>query len=328
MKKFLKKYLIDTLSFMGLGLFSTLIIGSILNQIGLVLDLPVITPFLCETLFPAAKAMTNPAIAVAVSYGLGSDPLVIFSSAVAGYIGGDPVSALLAGIIANIVGMRVSKKTKVDIIVTPFVTLIFAGFIASFVGPFMQKVMVSLGEIIMWATVQSPIIMGIVISVIMGMILTLPISSAALAFMLNLSGLAAGAATVGCCCNMIGFAVMSYKENKLGGLIAQGLGTSMLQVPNIVKNPLIWLPSIFSSAILGPIATTIFKMENLPYGAGMGTSGLVGQFGTFEAMGSSPKVFVAVILLHFVLPAIITLFFSEIMRKKGLIKDKDLQLDI
>ncbi len=326
--KVLKKYCIDSLAYMAQGLFATLIVGSILNQVGVLISDSTFTPFLCDVVFPAAKTMTAPVIAMAVTYGLGSDALVIFACGVAGYIGGDPVSALLAGITGNIFGMLISKKTKLDILLTPIITVVTAGYVAYILGPIISSFMSWLGEIIMWATQQQPIIMGIVVSVVMGMVLTLPISSAALAYMLGLSGLAAGAATVGCCCQMVGFAVMSFKANGFGGLIAQGLGTSMLQVPNIMKKPIIWLPTIISSAILGPVATVVFKMTNLPYGAGMGTSGLVGQFGTFEAMGTSPKIFVIVLIMHFILPAAITAAFSLMMKKAGFIKDSDLKLDI
>ncbi len=328
MKAILKKYLVDSLSTMALGLFATLIAGSIIRQIGLLINIPSITPFLTTTLFDACKTMSGPMIAVAVGYGLKSDPLVLFATGVAGFIANDPISAWAAGIIGNLVGMLVSKKTKVDILVTPITTLISAGYIAYKIGPMMALVLQQFGEIIMWATTQQPFIMGMIVSVVVGIVLTLPISSAALCFMLQLSGPAAGAATVGCCCQMIGFATMSYRENKWSGFIAQGLGTSMIQVPNIVKNPLIWLPTILASAILGPISIILFKMENLPYGAGMGTSGLVGQFGTIEAMGATPDVLLKILLLHFILPAIITLIFSEAMRKAKLIKPNDLKLPV
>ncbi len=326
--KTLKKYCVDSLAYMAQGLFATLIVGSILNQVGVLVNDSVITPFLCDAVFPAAKVMTAPVISMAVAYGLGSDALVIFASGVAGYIGGDPVSALLAGITANIFGMLLSKKTKLDILITPIITVMSAGFVAALLGPVISDLMQKLGEVIMWATQQQPFIMGIVVSVVMGMVLTLPISSAALAYMLGLSGLAAGAATVGCCCQMVGFAVMSFRANGFGGLLAQGLGTSMLQVPNIMKKPAIWLPTIFSSAVLGPVSTMVFKMTNLPYGAGMGTSGLVGQFGAFEAMGATPTVFVQVLLMHFILPAALTLFFSSAMKKASLFNDGDLKLNI
>ncbi|HCX64113.1 MAG TPA: PTS sugar transporter subunit IIC, partial [Eubacteriaceae bacterium] len=311
MKAFLKKkdiefsiqrYLIDTLSFMALALFSTLIIGSILQQVGLLLNIS----FLHEQLWPAARAMSGPVIAVAVAYALKAPPLVMFASSVGGMIGGDPVSALIAGIVGAEFGKLVSKETKIDIIVTPAVTAIAGGFAAYTVGPVGASFMNGFGQLIMWATEQNPIPMGMIVAVLMGVALTLPISSAAIGLMLSLGGLAAGAATVGCSCQMVGFAVMSYKENKTGGLFAQGIGTSMLQMPNVVKNPRILIPPILSSAILGPLATTIFRMENVPYGSGMGTSGFVGQFGTIEAMGWTSASVTGMLLLHFILPAILT----------------------
>jgi len=207
------------------------------------------------------------------------------------------------------------------------VTIITGVTTAIFVGPGINSFMVALGDLIMKATEMRPIPMGILVSLLMGLALTAPISSAALAIMLNLSGLAAGAATVGCSAQMIGFAVASYRENGWGGLVSQGLGTSMLQIPNIVKNPLIWIPPTITSIILGPFATTILKMENVPAGAGMGTSGLVGQFGTIEAMGASADVFIKMGLLQILLPAVITLLIAEFMRKKGWIKFGDMKLD-
>ena len=224
--------------------------------------------------------------------------------------------------------MLISKRTSIDIIVTPIVTVLAAGIVGYYVGPIMQDFMAFLGDIIMKACEQEPFVMGILVSVIMGIILTLPISSAALGIMLNLSGLAAGAACVGCACQMVGFAVMSFRENKIEGLISQGLGTSMLQIGNIMKKPVLFLPPIITSAILGPVSTVVFKMTNTAYGAGMGTSGLVGQFGMIEAMGSSTGVIAMMILMHFVLPAFITLVISEIFRKKNIIKPGDLKLDL
>lgn len=324
MKDFFKKYFIDTLSSMALGLFATLIIGSILNQIGVVFHIS----FLTDTLFPALKAMTPPIIAVSVAYGLHADPLVIFSCGAAGYIGADPISALLIGITGSVIGMLVSKKTSLDIIITPIITVIPAGLVGYYVGPVIQKFMLFLGGIIMKSCEMQPFLMGILVSVIMGIILTLPISSAALGIMLNLSGLAAGAACVGCSAQMIGFAVMSFRENKVEGLIAQGLGTSMLQIGNITKKPILFLPPIITSMILGPISTVVFKMTNTAYGSGMGTSGLVGQFGAIEAMGGSINSFVIIALMHFILPAILTLIISEFFRKHKFIKEGDLKLEL
>lgn len=319
----IQRYLIDTLSYMAMALFSTLIIGSIMNQIGVRLHIS----FLSETLWPAARDMTAPAIAVAVAYALKAPSLVVFASLVGGYIGGDPVSALIAGIIGAEFGKLVSKTTKIDIIVTPAVTAIAGGLAAYFIGPWMASFMSAFGQLIIWSTEQHRIPMGILVSVLMGIALTLPISSAAIGLMLGLSGLAAGAATVGCAAQMVGFAVMSFRENGIGGLFSQGIGTSMLQMPNIVKNPLVWIPPIITSAILGPISTTIFEMTNVPYGSGMGTSGLVGQFGTLESMGSTPNTWIGIIVLHLILPAVITLLISEFMRKMNWIKEGDLLIN-
>ncbi len=323
-KKVLKKYFIDTLSFMALGLFSTLIIGSILNQIGTVLGIE----FLTETVYPALKDMTSPVIAIAVAYGLRSDPLVIFSCAAGGFIGGDPISALLAGIAGSFIGMLVSKKTNVDIIVTPFLTILSASIVAYFAGPVMQSLLTYLGKVIMNACELQPFFMGIIVSALMGIFLTLPISSAAIGIMLNLSGIAAGAACAGCSAHMIGFAVMSFKENGVQGLIAQGIGTSMLQIKNLMKKPVLWIPPVIASIVTGPVSTVIFKMTNMPYGAGMGTSGLVGQFGAVEAMGAGAYTFISILIVHIILPAVITLLVSTYMRKKNIIKSGDLKLDI
>lgn len=317
-----QRYLIDTLSYMALALFSTLIIGSILNQIGLRLNIE----FFTEVLWPAARSMTAPAIAVAVAYALKAPPLVIFASSIGGVIGGDPVSALIAGIVGAEFGKLVSKSTKIDIIVTPAITVIVGGLAAFYIGPIVSTFMSGFGQVIIWSTEQQPIPMGILVSVLMGIALTLPISSAAIGLMLGLSGLAAGAATVGCASQMVGFAVMSFKENGIGGLFAQGMGTSMLQMSNIVKNPRVWIPPIITSAILGPLSTTLFQMKNTPYGSGMGTSGLVGQFGTLEAMGTGSSVWIGILLLHFLLPAIITHFIAFYLRKIQWIKDGDLKL--
>ena len=228
-------------------------------------------------------------------------------------------------------GLLVSGKTKVDILVTPL-TVIGAGSLVGLVlGPPISSFMTALGAMINWGTEQQPFLMGIIVSVLMGMILTLPISSAALGVILNLGGLAAGAATVGCCCNMVGFAVASYRENKIGGLVAQGIGTSMLQVPNIVKKPIIWLPAILSSAILGPVGTMVFHMTNNATGSGMGTAGLVGQIMTWQTMTAvepGTVVLMKILAIQIILPAIITLIISEFMRKKGWIQDGDMKLDV
>lgn len=340
MKNFLKRknieisvrrYLIDAMGYMALGLFSSLLIGTILNTLGSKLGLT----FLTETLWPISRDMTGAAIGVAVAYALKAPPLVLFSSVVTGAAGnamGGPAGAFIAVLIATECGKVVSKETKVDILVTPGVTVFVGVFIGSTVGPYIAKMMTALGDFIMYATTLQPFLMGIILAVVMGMVLTLPISSAALAMMLSLGGLAGGAATAGCSAQMIGFAVMSYKENGFGGLVAQGLGTSMLQVPNIIRNWKIWIPPTLASVITGPLSTMVFKMQNTPIGSGMGTSGFVGQFGTYQAMSeagvASGTIFLYILLLHFILPAGLTLFFSNILRKIGWIKKNDLKLDL
>ncbi len=322
-----KRYLVDALGFMAQGLFASLIIGSILNTIGEQLGIP----FLSETIWPWARQMMGPAIGVAVAYGLQAPPLVIFSSVTTGMAGaalGGPVGAFLAAVVGAEFGKMVSKETKIDIIVTPAVTIIVGALVGNFVGPGVNAFMTGFGDLIMVTTELHPIPMGILVSVLMGIALTLPISSAAIAISLGLGGIAAGAATVGCAANMIGFAVASFKENKWGGFFAQGLGTSMLQMPNIVRNPRIWIPAITASAILGPISTTMFQMENIPSGAGMGTSGLVGQFGTIAAMGGGANTYLAILLLHFIAPAAIALIVSIFLRHMRWIKDGDMKLDL
>lgn len=330
----IREYFIKVLNGMALGLFASLIIGLILKQIGSLLNIDLLVNF-----GQIAQYLMGPAIGAGVAYSVGASPLGIFASLITGALGaqtvsivdgvaimkiGEPVGALVASLVGAEISKLIQGKTKVDIVLVPAGTIIAGGLAGYYVGPIVSHMMTSLGALINLATRLRPIPMGILVSVLMGMILTLPISSAALAISLGLNGLAAGAATVGCCAQMIGFAVASYRENKVGGLIAQGLGTSMLQIPNIIRNPRIWIPPIITSAILGPISTKIFEMENNKIGAGMGTSGLVGQFGTFEVMGT--KGFLGIILLHFILPAVITLIISEYMRKKGYIKYGDMKL--
>jgi len=318
----LSRYGIQALSAMARGLFASLIVGLILQVLGDELNIKLFIEF-----SEVAQEMMGPAIGVAIAYSLKAPPLVIFTSVITGAAGaelGGPVGAFLAAIIGSEMGKLVSKETKVDIIITPMIVIISGSLIAEFVGPAIDSFINGFGQIIINATELHPVPMGVAVSTLMGMALTLPISSAAIAIMLDLSGLAAGAATVGCSAQMIGFAVISWKENRWEGLISQGLGTSMLQMPNIINNPYIWLPPTISAAILGPIATTIMPLENIPVGAGMGTAGLVGQFGTIEAMGTG--VINQIILLHFILPALLSLIIASMMRKKNLIKENDLLL--
>ncbi|MDQ0161026.1 PTS transporter subunit IIC [Aeribacillus alveayuensis] len=320
----IKVYLIDALSYMALGLFSSLIIGLIIKTIGEQLQFE---PFV--DIGTLAMGLMGPAIGGAIAYGLQAPPLVLFSSIICGAAGatlGGPAGSYAASLLATEVGKLISKETKVDIILTPFVTICTGYVVATFIGPYIDSFMKGFGELVMWATEQRPLIMGMLVAVLMGLALTAPISSAAIALMLDLHGLAAGAATIGCSAQMIGFAVISYKENGIGGLFAQGLGTSMLQVPNIVKNPRVLIPPTVAGAILAPIGTILFDMTNNAAGAGMGTSGLVGQIMTFTTMGFSMNTLWSVILLHFIGPAVISLILSNWMRKKGLIKLGDLKI--
>ena len=324
-----KRYLVDAMGSMAMGLFASLLIGTILSTLADKLSLDWL-----KEIASFASAATGSAMAVAIGLALQAPPLVLFSLCAVGYgansLGG-PLGTLICTAVAAELGKIVSKETKVDILVTPTVTIVSGLLIARLAGPGVSAVMTGFGDLIMRATEMHPFFMGIVVSVLMGMILTLPISSAALGIILNLSGLAAGAAVVGCCCNMVGFAVASYRENKIGGLLAQGVGTSMLQVPNIVRKPVIWLPAIISSAILGPVSTLVFHMTSNATGSGMGTAGLVGQIMTYQVMTETlpPVVVLAEIaLMHFILPAIISLAVSEVMRKKAWIKFGDMKLDV
>ncbi|MBD1380161.1 PTS transporter subunit IIC [Metabacillus arenae] len=321
-----KVYFVDALSFMALGLFSSLIIGLIFKTIGEQLHV--------DTFVEIGKlsmGLMGPAIGAAVAYGLQAPPLVIFSSLICGAAGaalGGPAGSYAAALIATEIGKVVSKQTKIDIILTPFVTVLTGYFVASFIGPSIDAFMKGFGSVVMWSTEQRPILMGILVAILMGLALTAPISSAAIALMLNLEGIAAGAATIGCCAQMIGFAVSSYRENGIGGLFAQGIGTSMLQVPNIVKNPLILIPPTIAGALLAPFGTVLFQITNNAAGAGMGTSGFVGQIMTITTHGFTAEVFFQILILHFIGPAAISLVLSEWMRKKGFIKPGDMKLNI
>lgn len=351
-KKLLSEIFIDGLSGMAAGLFATLIIGTIIQQIG-----SFVPGTVGELLFIIGKmaaSVTGVGIGCGVAVKFKESPLVTMSAATCGMVGafaskmlagavlvdgaiiyagpGEPLGAFVAAVTGIYMGRLVSGKTKVDIIITPMVSIISGSVVGLILGPPISQFMTFLGEIINVATQQQPFLMGVVVSVLMGMILTLPISSAALGVILNLSGLAAGAATVGCCANMVGFAVASFRENKVNGLLAQGLGTSMLQVGNIVRKPIIWLPVIITSAILGPVSTLIFGMTNNATGSGMGTAGLVGQITTYQTMvaegGDGLVILLKIVVLHFVLPALLTLGISEFMRKKGWIKEGDMKLNV
>ena len=339
-----KRYFQDALSAMALGLFASLLIGLIIKTIGeqtaLWIAPNAFSDFCVET-GTLAMGLMGPAIGVAVAWGLKSPPLVLFASAITGSMGasvvatvfgftvsGGPAGAFLAAAIGAEFGKAVSKETKVDIIVTPAVVLIMGMLAAKFFGPPVGALMSGLGNLIMTATEMQPFIMGIIVSVVVGLVLTAPISSAALCIMLGLSGIAGGAATVGCCAQMVGFAVISFKENGVGGLLAQGLGTSMLQVSNIIKNPWILVPPTLAGAILGPISTCVFQMTNVAEGAGMGTSGLVGQIGTFTSMGFTFEVLILVLVLHIILPAVLSLIADKLLRKFGKIKTGDYTLDL
>ena len=318
-----KAYFLDALGAMAFGLFASLLIGTIFTTLGDKLNIP----FLLE-IAKYAKQATGAAIGVAIAYSLNAPSLVLFSATVCGIAGnalGGPVGAYVATVISTELGKIVSKETKVDILVTPSVVIISGVLLAMFVGPGINAFMEAFGRFIENATELRPFIMGIVVSVSVGMALTLPISSAALCIAIGLSGIAAGAATAGCCAQMVGFAVMSFKENRWGGLVSQGIGTSMLQMPNIIKNPLIWIPPTLAATITGPIATCVFQLENVPIGAGMGTCGLVGPFGIITAMpDGGTKMWIGILLVCFVLPALLTWIFGEIFRKLNWIKEGDL----
>lgn len=345
MKKILNHIFIDGLSGMALGLFSTLIIGTIIGQIGTLAGGNIGMYLIAVA--NVAKTITGAGIGVGVAAKFKQGPLVTVSAAVAGMIGafpdlaqesfvlgkaGEPLGAFVAALVAIELGNLVAGKTKIDIIVTPLVSICSGAVAGYLVGPPISTFMRWLGNLVNINVEARPVIGGIAIAVLMGMILTLPISSAALGVSMGLTGLAAGAATIGCCCQMVGFAVASYRENKLGGLIAQGVGTSMLQVPNIMRKPVIWLPPILSSAVLAPIASAVLGMVSTPIGSGMGSAGFVGQIAAYGAMvenGTSvPAALVQILLMHFILPAAVTLLFSEGMRKAGWIREGDMKLDV
>ncbi|WP_181349920.1 PTS transporter subunit IIC [Thalassobacillus sp. CUG 92003] len=320
-------YVITALSYMALGLFSSLIIGLIMKTLG---DQVGLTPLVEMGELAMDSRMWGGAIGVAIAYGLKAPPLVIFSALLSGAFGaelGGPAGSYVSALIATEFGKMISKETRVDIILTPFLTIVIGFTAASFIGPPIDAFMTGFGSIINWATLQQPFIMGIIVAVLMGWALTAPISSLAIALMLSLEGIAAGAATVGCAAQMIGFATISYRDNGIGGWLAQGIGTSMLQVANVIKKPILILPPTITGAILAPIATVWLTLENNASGAGMGTSGFVGQIMTFESMGFSWSIVWAVLILHIVAPAIISYILGVWFMKKGWISPGDMKIE-
>ena len=330
-----KRYCIDALGAMAQGLFASLLIGTIFGTIG---DLTGIEAI--GEIGGFAKAVSGPAMAVAIGYALQAPPLVLFSLAAVGQAAnaaggaGGPLAVLIIAIVAAELGKAVSKETRVDILVTPGVTVGVGCALAMLVAPLIGAAASSIGGLIMWATELQPFLMGIIVSVVVGIALTLPISSAAICAALSLTGLAGGAALAGCCAQMVGFAVASYRENGAGGLVSQGLGTSMLQMGNIMRKPVVWLPAIIASAVTGPVATCIFKMQQngAAIASGMGTCGLVGPIGLYTgwvADGITPGAFewLGMLLVCIVLPALISWVVSEAMRRAGIIQEGDLKLD-
>ncbi len=346
----LKRYGIDALGAMAQGLFCSLLIGTIINTLGTQLGLTFLTSTVAKvgdaeyTVGGIASAMSGPAMAVAIGYALKCPPLVLFSMISVGFAAnalggaGGPLAVLFIAILSAECGKAVSKETKVDILVTPLVTIGIGVFLSWLIAPPIGKAAMWLGNLIMWATELQPFLMGILVSVLVGMALTLPISSAAICAALGLTGLAGGAAVAGCSAQMIGFAVISFKENRWGGLISQGIGTSMLQMGNIVKNPRIWIAPTLASAFTGPIATCLFKlkMNGAPVSSGMGTCGLVGQIGVYTgwvndvASGAKEAItsfdWLGLILISFVLPAILSLVFHKLVRGLGWVQDGDMKL--
>lgn len=335
-----KRYGVDCLGAMAQGLFCSLLVGTIIKTLGQQTGLEYLV-----TIGTYAAAVAGPAMAISIGFALQAPPLVLFSLAAVGGAAnelggaGGPLAVLIIAILAAECGKLVSKETKIDILVTPFVTIFIGVAFSTLLAPGIGTAASSVGQLIMWATDLQPFLMGILVSVLVGITLTLPISSAAICAALSLTGLAGGAAVAGCCANMVGFAVMSFRENKWGGLISQGLGTSMLQMGNIVKNPRIWIPPIIASGITGPVATCLFKlqMNGTPVSSGMGTCGLVGQIGVYTgwvddiAAGSKAAItvfdWIGLILISFILPAVISLLIGNFLRRIGWIKDNDLKLD-
>ena len=351
-----KRYGIDALGAMAQGLFCTLLVGTILNTHGQQFDIAFLNKIIVTlksdnneigyTIGGLASAMVGPGIAVAIGFALGCPALVLFSLIPVGFAAnamggaGGPLAVYFVTIVASECGKLVSKETKVDILVTPIVTILVGIGISCLVASPIGAAAKAVGTAVMWATELQPFFMGILVSVIIGIALTLPISSAAICAAFGLTGLAGGAAVAGCCAHMVGFAVMSFRENRWGGLVAQGIGTSMLQMPNLVRNPRCWIPAILTSAITGPLATCLFKLEmnGAPVSSGMGTCGLVGQIGIYTgwvndiAAGSKTAIttsdWIGMLLICFILPSILSWVFCRILRKWGWIKDNDLKLNL
>lgn len=345
-----KRYGIDALGAMAQGLFCSLLIGTIINTVGKQFNIGFLTSTVATiagvdyTVGSLASAMSGPAMAVAIGYALATPPLVLFSLITVGFASnalggaGGPLAVLFVAIIASEAGKMVSKETKIDILVTPLVTISVGILLSALLAPTLGKAAMKLGTVIMWATSLQPFLMGILVSLLVGVALTLPISSAAICAALGLTGLAGGAALAGCCAQMVGFAIISFPENKWGGLISQGIGTSMLQMGNIVKNPRVWIAPCITSMITGPIATCIFKlqMNGAAVSSGMGTCGLVGQIGVYTGWindvtsGAKSAItsfdWIGLIMISFILPAVITPVIHMFVRKAGLVKDGDLKL--
>ena len=355
-----KRYFIDAMGAMAQGLFCTLLVGTILNTLGQQLHIGFLTEVIVTlgkgegavtyTIGGLCSAMVGPGMAVAIGRALEAPPLVLYSLIPVGFAtnfmggAGGPLAVLFVAILASEIGKAVSKETKVDILVTPIVTVLSGIGIAALIAAPIGAAASAVGRFIMWATELQPFFMGIIVSVVIGVALTLPISSAAICAALGLTGLAGGAAVAGCCAQMIGFAVMSFRENRWGGLVAQGLGTSMLQMGNIVRNPRVWIPPTLASAITGPIATCVFRLEmnGAPINSGMGTCGLCGLIGVWTgwvspseeavakgAAAMSPTGFdwLGLILVAIVLPAILAPLINMVCRRLGWVKDGDLKLD-
>ena len=345
------RYLVDALSAMAQGLFCSLLIGTIINTIGTQFQIGFLTQTVATvsgidyTVGGLASAMSGPAMAVAIGYALKCPPLVLFSLITVGFASnalggaGGPLAVLFIAIIASECGKAISKETKIDILVTPLVTIFVGIGLSALLASSIGKLALQCGTIIMWATEQQPFIMGIIVSVVTGVLLTLPVSSAAICAALSLTGLAGGAAVAGCCAQMVGFAVMSFKENGVGGLISQGIGTSMLQMGNIIKNPKIWIAPIVTSAITGPLATCVFNMQmnGTPVSSGMGTCGFVGQIGVYSgwvndiAAGTKAAIttmdWIGLVMICFILPAVLCPLINMVCRKLGWVKDGDMKLD-